>query len=229
MLNYYKNRCCTRQVLDQLYDSLNYSTNLKFSMEVCESIYERAKLEKEEFVNQYSVQYYNNKRNILAVESIDKSLRFFSNKYHQLDGNYRSGAPQYLCSLVGNVLRVGTTICTDILIFTPLKTESLEGKLMKRNKIDVKDSSHHIIEGDTLLLTSFFTPSYQVPFMSQSTSNLAKYLNEACKQERAQNKQFVDSITEYGNLIEYALIATVKEIFLNNKLKLAYNPNSKEG
>lgn len=36
------------------------------------------------------------------------------------------------------------------------KLDTLNNKLLKKCKIDVREASHHIVEGDVVILTTFF-------------------------------------------------------------------------
>ncbi len=86
--------------------------------------------------------------------------------------------PEYLCCLNGTIEKVGVTLGEQVLVMTPAENrESIEGKLLKKCKFDVKDASHHMIQGDVVVLTSFFTPSYEAPFLIDHTSPLAGYIN----------------------------------------------------
>jgi hypothetical protein len=52
---------------------------------------------------------------------------------------------------------LGTSLAATVIQLTPLeKPETLTTKLLKRCKIDVRDAQHHIIEGDVVILTTFF-------------------------------------------------------------------------
>lgn len=104
------------------------------------------------------------------------------------------------------------------------KKDTLENKLLKKCKIDVKESSHHIIEGDIVILTTFFQPSYEKPILKEQTSKLASYINQKAK-ATTDNQHFIHNITEFGNVVEYALIAIVKEIQTDLTLKLFVQAN----
>jgi len=76
--------------------------------------------------------------------------------------------PDYLCNLHGTLERIGTCHNIDVLLLLPTdRSDILDNKIMKRCKVDVKDTSHHIVEGDIVILTSFFQPSYDKPILKE--------------------------------------------------------------
>jgi hypothetical protein len=62
-----------------------------------------------------------------------------------------------MTNLKGNIEKIGTTHSIDVLLLHPLeKPDDLDKKILKRCKIDVKDHTNYIVEGDIVLLTTFF-------------------------------------------------------------------------
>lgn len=78
-------------------------------------------------------------------------------------------------------------------------------------KFDVRDTQHTIVEGDVVILTSFFRPTYDRPVLEVESSKLAAFINTRSKTTK-DNRDFIHNITEFGNIIEFALIATVREV-----------------
>ena len=128
----------------------------------------------------------------------------------------------------GTVERIGSRYTQEMIILHPFeKRETLENKLMKRCKLDVRECNHQIAEGDVVMMTTFFQPTYEKPFLKDHTSPLAREVNVMAKNAK-ENQHFINSITEFGNTVEYALIATVKEILPDLKVKLTTQPNAEQ-
>lgn len=101
---------------------------------------------------------------------------------------------------------------------------NLNIKLLLRCKYDVKEASHMLVEGDIVILTSFFRPSYDKPVLDNNVSKLAAYINTRAKVAR-DNRDFIHNITEFGNIVEYALIGTVREVTKDSKMKMFICPS----
>lgn len=107
---------------------------------------------------------------------------------------------------------------------------------------------HQICEDEMVVLTSFFKPTYEKPFMKSSNNKLVDYFNEKSRKREEQqaeeckikgaileeldvedsyHKTYVDSITEYGNKVEFAVLAFVKEIQKDLGIKLYLNSPEK--
>ena len=96
---------------------------------------------------------------------------------------------EYLSSLHGTCERVGSTYTTDVLLLTPAdRQEILENKLLKKCKVDVKENTHQLTEGDVVLITSFFQPSYEKPMLKEQTSPMANFINLKSKVTKEANK-----------------------------------------
>lgn len=80
-----------------------------------------------------------------------------------------------------------------------------------------------IVEGDIVILTTFFRPSYDKPVLDETTSKLAVYINSRAKSAK-DNRDFIHNITEFGNVVEYALIGTVREMTKDSKMKVFLCP-----
>jgi hypothetical protein len=80
-----------------------------------------------------------------------------------------------------------------------------------------------IVEGDIVILTTFFRPTYDRPVLDVESSKLSTFINMRAKTTR-DNRDFIHNITEFGNVIEYAMVGTVREITRENKVKLFLCP-----
>jgi hypothetical protein len=80
-----------------------------------------------------------------------------------------------------------------------------------------------IVEGDVIIITTFFRPTYDRPVLEGETSKLASYINMRAKTTR-DNRDFIHNITEFGNVVEYAMMGTVREITKDSKVKLFLSP-----
>lgn len=81
-----------------------------------------------------------------------------------------------------------------------------------------------IVEGDIIVLTSFFRPTYLKPVIDFEISKLAMYINTRAKSAK-DNRDFIHNITEFGNIVEFALIGSVREITRDNKMKVFICPS----
>lgn len=81
-----------------------------------------------------------------------------------------------------------------------------------------------MIEGDVVVLTSFFRPSYDRPVLEAENSKLTAFINNRAKTTK-DNRDFIHNITEFGNVIEFAFIATVREITKEGKVKIFVSPS----
>ncbi len=71
-----------------------------------------------------------------------------------------------MANLNGTIEKIGTRFANEVIIIHPTeRKETLENKLIKKCKLDVKDYTHMIAEGDIVILTSFFLPTYDKPFL----------------------------------------------------------------
>lgn len=80
-----------------------------------------------------------------------------------------------------------------------------------------------IVEGDVVILTTFFRPTYDRPVLDGESSKLATYINVRAKTTR-DNRDFIHNITEFGNVVEFAMIGTVREITRDSRVKLFVCP-----
>lgn len=62
--------------------------------------------------------------------------------------------------------------------------------------------------------------------LKEQTSQLANFINSKSKNTMKDN--FIHSITEFGNTIEFAMVAIVKEITKEGKLKLYVMGNKEQ-
>lgn len=91
----------------------------------------------------------------------------------------------------------------------------------------MRETQDMIVEGDVVILTTFFRPSYDKPVLTGESSKLSGFINNRARNTK-DNRDFIHNITEFGNVIEYALIATVRELTKDFKLKLFINPTVDE-
>lgn len=103
----------------------------------------------------------------------------------------------------------------------------MEQKLLKKCKYDVRETQHMIVEGDVIILTTFFRPTYDRPVLDGEQSKLTQYINLRAKTTR-DNRDFIHNITEFGNVIEFAMIGTVREITKDSKIKLFLCPTHEQ-
>lgn len=74
---------------------------------------------------------------------------------------------EYVCSINGQIEKIGTAHNYDVISLTPQETQDIfDNKAIKRCKFDVKDTSDMIVEGDIVLLTTFFRPTYDKPVLT---------------------------------------------------------------
>lgn len=81
-------------------------------------------------------------------------------------------------------------------------------------------------EGEFVLLTTNFLPSFDNPILKESYSQLANFVN-ALQKTHKENQSFINTVTDYGNTVEFALVAQVKEV-KDSKAKLYVLPNIHE-
>ncbi len=63
--------------------------------------------------------------------------------------------------------------------------------------MDVKDVMNNLVEGDMVLLTSFFQPSYDNPILKEQTSSLSNFVNMKSKNTK-DNYRYIHNVTEFG-------------------------------
>ncbi|KRX03858.1 P-loop containing nucleoside triphosphate hydrolase [Pseudocohnilembus persalinus] len=210
-----------RQTLEELYESIVYSGDLSFSLQVSELIYSQLAIKDTDFLHQHAAEFYMQKKNGIFVQNLEKIYDVFSFN--------RPKAPNqdYQVNLNGTIEKIGGCYCFDSLIMRPSEPqEILETKLLKKCKTDVVEATHHIVEGDVIILTTFFQPSYEKPILKEQTSKLANYINTKAKNNKEQS-HFIHSVTEFGNTIEYAFIASIKEITPDYNIKIQLINNFK--
>lgn len=101
------------------------------------------------------------KKNCLITNLLDKIYDVFSY-------NRPRGPQEYLVTLNGTLQKLGCCHSYDSLLMTPQETqEALESKLLKKCKVDVRDTLHKVVEGDVIVLTTFFQPSYDKPILKE--------------------------------------------------------------
>ena len=69
------------------------------------------------------------------------------------------------------------------------------------------------------MLTSNFAPTYDVPLLKDSNSQLAMYINALAKNQK-EASPFINCVTEFGNQVEFALIAFLIFLFYYSLLKI---------
>ncbi|KAL4477756.1 hypothetical protein ABPG72_018930 [Tetrahymena utriculariae] len=201
-------------LLDELYETLLYSGDKQFSLEIAEKIYTQLQLETSGFVHESSADYYAQKKNMIITEAIDCMYESIQSR----------NPIEYLCNINGKIEKIGTAHCYDVVAVTPLETqECIDQKLLKKCKYDVRETHHMIVEGDIVILTTFFRPSYDKPVLDDNISKLALYINQRAKSAK-DNRDFIHNITEFGNVVEFALIGQVREMTKDSKMKVFICP-----
>jgi hypothetical protein len=92
-----------------------------------------------------------------------------------------------------------------------------------RCKYDVRESAHMIVEGDLIIITTFFRPTYDRPVLEAESSKLSGFINVRAKTTR-DNRDFIHNITEFGNVVEFSMIGSVREISKESVVKLFVCP-----
>ncbi|KAL4439576.1 hypothetical protein ABPG74_003978 [Tetrahymena malaccensis] len=244
-------------MLNQMYETLIYSSSdPEFALQVCEIIYKFGKIDVEQFINSSCAFYFTNKKLQIVQEMIEIiSNTIYTNKSMKSKQHQYS---QYITNIKGSIKEIGTLYEKDVFIFSPKENAGiLEKKLLKRNQSDGTIYHHQICEDEMVVLSCFFKPSYDKPFMKATGDKLIDYFNansrrkdgtlvgdeeqpqiiengkskiqvQISDEEYSYSKAYVDSITEYGNKVEYSVIAYVKEIQKDLCMKLyILNPDHK--
>ena len=102
-------------LIDEMYETLIYSGDRQFSLEIAEKIYSQLTIETAGFVHDSSADYYAHKQNIIMTESIDSLYEAISSR----------DVVDYLCNLNGKIEKIGTAHNYDVIALTPLETQEI--------------------------------------------------------------------------------------------------------
>jgi hypothetical protein len=199
------------QLLNELYESVLYICDLKFALAVAETLYTKAKLNDDEFINTPACYYYANKKNMLITELIESIYQVFNKNKNKSYENYTT--------LTGKVEKIGNKYSQEVLIFSPDEAqERIEEKVSRRGLTDSKDVYYQIAEGEFVLL-SYANDNYilsQLQEQSQQTKNISYSF-----MKNTQN--------EMPNInLGSSMIACAREVTKDFKIKLFILPTNEQ-
>ena len=111
-----------------MYETLLYSGDKQFSLEIAEKMYSQLLIQPFGFIHESSAEYYAHSKNLLITELIDDVYQTIWNR----------NPLEYLCSINGKIEKIGTAHNYDVIALTALETqEVMESKLIKRYAVHI--------------------------------------------------------------------------------------------
>lgn len=137
----------SHELLSEMYEALFYVGDLQFALYVAEILYSRVRLNQSPFLNANACSYFCNKKNMLAVEMLESIYLFFNKN--------KLSAVENLTSIQGRTEIIGNKNMYQVFVFTSTEPlPLLQAKVIKKERLLLRENSAYLLEGDFVLLTS---------------------------------------------------------------------------
>ena len=209
------------RLLNEFYDTLLYVGDLNFALSVAEILYARIRLDDEDFVNSFACYYFANKKNMLMIELIESMyLPLARNKSKNSDS---------LCSVEGSIDKIGNKFAQEVLLFSPLASQDqIENKVLRRTHNEGKESYGQISEGELVKLTLCPYSDMLKDYLSDAEISMG-FLNQGFLfGQQQQQQQNPVTKPDSSSLTEYEMVACVREIQKDCKVKLFVLPTREQ-
>lgn len=202
------------KLLNEFYESLLYIPDLNFALSVAEVIYTRIRLDDDDFINNFACLYYSNKKNMLMIELIESIFQPVNRTKNKLNEN--------ATNINGTLEKVGNKFAQEVLMFSPFDSEEeLRGKILKRGHNEGRESHCQIGEGEFVLLTT-----HQLQQQQPGMPLLLSQMGQSLGLNGFQNQSLM--LQQNDNTVANGLIACVREVTKDYKIKLFVLPNQQQ-
>lgn len=140
------------RLVNEMYEMLIYSGDLRFAVEAAEMLYTRTKIDDEDFVSPYAAYYYANRRNMLEIDLLESFYKTYLNLQNDTFGMVR---------IFGNISKIGYKFKQQVVMFSPriMDTPNWDNYIIRRGTTvsreihNIRDNSRINEKEFILLLT----------------------------------------------------------------------------
>lgn len=130
------------KIVDEMYEMLVYSGDLKFSIHAAEILYSRTKMDDGQFISPYSCYYYAHRRNLNQIDFME---HFYSTYLNLASNNFG------MVKIQGHLTKIGYKYKQQVVLFTPVEMQTTSWDFhMIRRGTTVPKEVHSIRENSRL-------------------------------------------------------------------------------